>query len=304
MNVVEASALGKRYRGTWALRDCSLSVPAGRIVALVGPNGAGKTTLLHCAVGLCTTTTGSVTVLGGLAAGTLDALERIAFVAQDAPLYKYLSVRATLEVARSLNRRFDQAQATERLRLLEIAPDRKVGKLSGGQQAQLALTVALARHPDLLVLDEPLARLDPLARNEFMASVMTAVAEDGISVLFSSHVVSELERVADYLILLAHGHVQMAGEIDRLLDGHAVLSGPAGESEMIGELFPVVQSRTASRHARLLVRLAGTSELPSGWESDEVSLEELVLAYLRDPSASSLPGPSAFAAPRGSEVPR
>jgi len=294
VNVVETSGLGKRYHSTWALRDCTLAIPAGPVVALVGPNGAGKTTLLHCAVGLLTATTGKVTVLGDLEAGSLDALERVAFVAQDAPLYRHLSVRAMLSVARNLNRRFDEEQAERRLRTLEIPLDHKVGKLSGGQQAQLALTLALARHPDLLVLDEPVARLDPLARHDFMALVVTAVAEDGLSVLFSSHVISELERVADYLILLTHGQVQMAGEIDELLAGHTVLSGPAEESGAVTERFPVVQSQLAGRHAQLLVRTNGRSDPPAGWESDDVSLEELVLAYLREPSASTLPGPLNF----------
>ena len=304
MNVAETSALGKRYRSTWALRDCTLAVPAGRIVALVGPNGAGKTTLLHCAVGLCAATNGNITVLGNLAAGSLDALDRVAFVAQDAPLHKYLSVRSMLAVASNLNSHFDGAQAEERLCGLEIPLGRKVGKLSGGQQAQLALTLALARHPDLLVLDEPLARLDPLARHDFMGLVMAAVAASGFSVIFSSHVVSELERVADYLIVLAEGRVQMAGEIDDLLAGHAVLSGPAEDSDLVGERFPVVQTRKAARHAELLVRATGESELPSGWESNDVSLEELVLAYLRDPSASTLPGPLALDEPRVTEVTR
>jgi ABC-2 type transport system ATP-binding protein len=193
-----------------------------------------------------------------------------------------------------LNSRFDQAQAEERLRGLEIPPDRKVGKLSGGQQAQLALTLALARGPDLLVLDEPLARLDPLARHDFMALVMAAVAASGFSVIFSSHVVSELERFADYLIVLANGRVQMVGDIDDLLTSHKVLSGPAKESDLVGEQFTVVQTRKATRHAELLVRTTtGESQLPGGWESEDVSLEELVLAYLRDPSASMLPGPLA-----------
>ena len=290
MNVIETTGLGKRYRNTWALRDCTLAVPGGHVVALVGPNGAGKTTLLHCAVGLLTATTGNVKVLGDLEAGSLDALERVAFVAQDAPLHRQLSVRAMLDVTRNLNRRFDEEQAERRLRTLDIRLDHKVGSLSGGQQAQLALTLALARHPDLLVLDEPVARLDPLARYDFMALVVTAVAEDGLSVLFSSHVVSELERVADYLILLTHGQVQMAGGIDELLAGHTMLSGPAEESGTITERFPVVQSRLAGRHAQLLVRTNGRSDPPAGWESDDVSLEEIVLAYLREPSASTLPG--------------
>jgi ABC-2 type transport system ATP-binding protein len=293
VNAIETSGLGKRYRRTWGLRDCTLSVPAGHIVALVGPNGAGKTTLLHCSVGLATPTTGHVSVLGRLAAGSLDALERVAFVAQDAPLPSHLSVAAMLELSRDLNRRFDRRHAEHRLRSLAIPLHRKVGKLSGGQHAQLALALALARHPDLLVLDEPAARLDPLARHDFLAHVMTAVAEEGLSVVFSSHVISELERVADYLIVLSAGRVQMAGPIDDLLAWHRLLSGPAEQAGRISELFPVVQGRNAERCAELLVRAAGPAFLPTGWETSGVTLEELVLAYLRDPSVSALPGPSA-----------
>ena len=217
MNIIETSGLGKRFRRAWALRDCTLAIPGGHVAALVGPNGAGKTTLLHMAVGLTTPTTGAVTVLGGEPAGSPDALNRIAFVAQDAPLYKNLSAADMLHLARNLNRRWDQQRAETRLAELGIPLGRKVGKLSGGQQAQLALTVALARRPDLLVLDEPLATLDPLARHDFMESLMAAVAEDGISVVLSSHVLAELERVADYLIVLAHGQVQVAGEVGDLL---------------------------------------------------------------------------------------
>jgi ABC-2 type transport system ATP-binding protein len=304
MNIIETTGLEKRFRNTWALRDCTLAVPAGHVVALVGPNGAGKTTLLHCAVGLITPTSGDMTVLGDLAPGSLDALERIAFVAQDAPLHQHLSVRAMLIVARNLNRRFDTALAERRLDELEIRTDHKVGKLSGGQQAQLALALALARHPDLLVLDEPLARLDPLARHDFMALVLTAVTEHGLSVLFSSHVVSELERVADYLILIAHGQLQMAGEIEGLLAQHAVLNGPADDVGRVQDQLPVVHAQVAGRRAQLLVRTSDVSEPPSGWECDDVALEELVLAYLREPSASSLPGPIAIAANRVGEVTR
>src|SRR5215813_711255 len=267
MNAVETSRLGKRYRGTWGLRDCTLSVPAGHIVALVGPNGAGKSTLLHCLAGLATPTTGHVRVLGRLAAGSLDALERVAFVAQDAPLFSYLPVAAMLAVSRDLNRRFDRQDAQHRLRSLAIPLHRKVGKLSGGQHAQLALVLALARHPDLLVLDEPVARLDPLARHDFLAHLMTAVAEEGMSVVFSSHVISELERVADYLVVLSAGRVQMAGAIDDLLTRHRRLSGPAEQAGRISELFPVVQAHDAGRRAELLVRAAGPAFLPSGWET-------------------------------------
>jgi ABC-2 type transport system ATP-binding protein len=302
VNVIETSGLGKRYRSTWGLRECTLAIPAGRIAALVGPNGAGKTTLLHCSVGLATPTTGRVRVLGRLAAGSLDALERVAFVAQDAPLHQYLSVAAMLELSRALNRRFDRDHAEHRLRSLAIPLPRKVGKLSGGQQAQLALALALGRHPDLLVLDEPLARLDPLARHDFLAHLMTAVAEEGLSVVFSSHVISELERVADYLVVLSGGRVQMAGPIDDLLATHQLLSGPAEQAGPVSEIFPVVQGRNSGRHAELLIRTATPVEPPSGWESSGVTLEELVLAYLRDPLVSVLPGPSAARACASQEM--
>src|SRR6266704_6271335 len=230
MNVVEASGLGKRYGGTWALRECSLAIPAGHAVALVGPNGAGKTTLLNLAVGLAEPTAGGVTVLGGLPAGSPVALNGIAFVAQDTPLYKNLSAADMLHLTRNLNRRFDQAYAETRLAELGIPLNRKARRLSGGQQAQLALTLALARRPRLLVLDEPVAMLDPIARHDFMATVLTAAVDDGVSVVLSSHVLAELERVADYLILLSQGRVQMAGEVDDLLASHRVLTGPAAEA--------------------------------------------------------------------------
>jgi ABC-2 type transport system ATP-binding protein len=242
MNVIETDCLGKSYGGTWALRECTLAVPAGHVAALVGPNGAGKTTVLNLAVGLAVPSAGSVTVLGGRPAGSMAALNGIAFVAQDMPLYKNLSAADMLHLTRNLNRRFDQGYAAARLGELGIPLKRKAGRLSGGQQAQLALTLALARRPRLLVLDEPLANLDPLARHDFMATVVTAAAADGVSVLLSSHVLAELERVATYLILLSRGRVQLAGEVGGLLASH------------------------------------------------RLGLEQLVLAYLREPGAAALPG--------------
>jgi ABC-2 type transport system ATP-binding protein len=219
MNIIEADGLGKRYRSTWALRACTLAVPAGHVAALVGPNGAGKSTLLNLAVGLAQPSAGEVTVLGGRAAGSPAALDGIAFVAQDTPLYKTLPVADMLYVTRNLNRRFDQAFAEARLAELGIPLKRRAGKLSGGQQAQLALTLALARRPRLLVLDEPVAMLDPVARHDFMATVLAA-AKDGVSVLLSSHVLTELERVASYLVLLSRGRVRLAGTVDDLLATH------------------------------------------------------------------------------------
>ena len=293
VNIIETSGLDKRYGSTWALRECSLAVPAGHVTALAGPNGAGKTTLLNLAAGLAEPTAGTVTVLGGLAAGSPAALDGIAFVAQDTPLYKNLSAADMLHLTRNLNRRFDQPYAKARLGELGIPLNRRVGKLSGGQQAQLALTLALARRPRLLVLDEPMAMLDPLARHDFMATVMTAVADDGVSVLLSSHVLAELERVADYLILMSRGTVQVAGDGDDLLACHRVLTGPAAEAGRHAEQLSVVHARHGAAQAHLLVRTDGAAgPVPPGWNSQPVGLEELVMAYLREPGAAILPGPA------------
>jgi ABC-2 type transport system ATP-binding protein len=301
MNVIEASGLGKRYGSTWALRECTLAIPAGHVAALVGPNGAGKTTLLNLAVGLAAPTAGEVTVLGGRPAGSPAALDGIAFVAQDTPLYKNLSAADMLHLTRNLNRRFDQDYAKARLAELGIPPKRKAGKLSGGQQAQLALTLALARRPRLLVLDEPVAMLDPIARHDFMATVLTAMADEGVSVVLSSHVLAELERVADYLVLLSRGRVQLAGEIEDLLASHRMLTGPAAEADRYAQR-PVVHARRAEAQAHLLVRATASDKVPPGWEAQPVGLEELALAYLRQPGAAALPGPARHRGTQLSEV--
>jgi ABC-2 type transport system ATP-binding protein len=290
MNVVEASGLGKRYGGTWALRECTLAIPAGHVAALVGPNGAGKTTLLNLAVGLAAPTAGAVTVLGRRPPGSPAALDGIAFVAQDTPLYKNLPVAGMLHLTRNLSRRFDQRYAETRLGDLGIPLKRKAGKLSGGQQAQVALTLALARRPRLLVLDEPVAMLDPVARHDFMAIVLAAAADDGVSVVLSSHVLAELERVADYLILLSRGRVQVAGEVEDLLASHRMLTGPAAEAGHYAQR-PVVHLRCAGAQAHLLVRATAGDPVPPGWQAHPVSLEELALAYLREPGAAALPAP-------------
>ena len=303
MNVIEASGLGKRYGGTWALRECALAIPAGHVAALVGPNGAGKTTLLNLAVGLAEPTAGVVTVLGGLPAGSPAALDGIAFVAQDTPLYKNLSAADMLHLTRNLNRRFDQSYAKARLGELGIPLNRRAGKLSGGQQAQLALTLALARRPRLLVLDEPVAMLDPVARHDFMATVLTAMADDGVSVVLSSHVLAELERVADYLILMSRGRVQVTGGIEELLASHRVLTGPAAEAASYAGR-PVVHLRRGEVQAHLLVRATADDPVPPGWEAHPVGLEELVLAYLREPGAAALPGPARGRRTQPSEVTR
>jgi ABC-2 type transport system ATP-binding protein len=309
MNVIEACSLSKRYGSTWALRECTLAIPAGHVAALVGPNGAGKSTLLNLAVGLAQPSAGDVTVLGGLPPGTPAALDDVAFVAQDTPLYKNLSAADMLHLTRNLNRRFDQRYAEDRLAELGIPLNRKAGKLSGGQQAQLALTLALARRPRLLVLDEPVAMLDPVARHDFMGTVLAAAAGQGegevggVSVVLSSHVLAELERVADYLIVLSRGQVQVAGEVDGLLAGHCVLTGPATEAGRYAER-PVVHVSRGGAQAHLLVRAAVDDPVPPGWEAHPVGLEELTLAYLREPGAAALPGPARGRDAQPSEVAR
>ena len=291
MSAVEAQSVGKRYGRTWALRDCTIAIPSGRVVALVGPNGAGKSTLLNMAVGLTVPTAGRIAVLDGTEPGSLAALDRIAFVAQDTPLYPNLSVADTLHLVGSLSNRWDEANARQRLADLDIPLRRRVGKLSGGQYAQVALAVALARHPELLILDEPVARLDPLARHDFMAALMAAVADEGLSVLLSSHVVSELERVCDYLVVLSRGQVQVAGDVDELLASHRILTGPASQVDTVASAFDVVRAHSAERQATVLVRITRPTPAPTGWQLNETNLEELVLSYLRAPQASALPGP-------------
>ncbi len=300
MTALEARAVSKRYRRVWALRDCNLAIPAGRVTALVGPNGAGKTTLLHLAAGLRRATAGSIRVLDGLVPGSADALPGVGFVAQDATLYRRMSVAGMLHMAQNLNPVWDGAYAVRRIGELGIPLNARVGGLSGGHQAQLALAIALAKRPRLLLLDEPLARLDPLARHEFLGVLMAAVAADGISVIFSSHVLAELERICDYLVLLSRSHVQLAGQIDAVLAGHQVLTGPPDQVPNLPATLAPIRIAQAGAQVHLLVRVNGRRQpIPSGFTAQPTALEELVLAYLGEPSATALPGPE-LAAPTGS----
>jgi ABC-2 type transport system ATP-binding protein len=290
---IEATGLGRRYRRTWALRDCNLTLPRGRIAALVGPNGAGKTTLLHLAVGLLAPTTGQIRVLGQAPGEDPGLLARVGFVAQETPLYRDFTAAEHLTMGAKLNPRFDRALAHGRLERLAVPFDRRVGTLSGGQRAQVALALALAKRPELLLLDEPLASLDPLARREFLQALMGAVADQGVTVVLSSHLLADLERVCDYLIVLSAAHVQVLGPTDDLLDQHKLLVGPHRPAQPpIAGVAQVVRASHTDRQASLLVRTNGPVADPA-WTAHEVTLEDLVLAYLADPSAGALPGPAA-----------
>jgi ABC-2 type transport system ATP-binding protein len=289
-SAVVTSGVTKRYRRNWALRGCDLAIPAGKVTALMGPNGAGKTTLLNILTGMTAPTTGTVSILDGVVPGSQQGRDRVAYVAQDTPVYSELRVRDHLLVAADLNLRWDQDFASDRLDQLGIPMRQKAGKLSGGQRAQLALTLALARRPELLLLDEPMASLDPLARHDFLAGLLTAGYNEGITVLFSSHVLPEMERIASHLVVLARGKVQMAGESDELLAAHRILTGPVEQADALARELGAISVQRAARQAHLLVRR--NDDPPAGFQSREVSMEELVLGYLREPRASYLPGPS------------
>jgi ABC-2 type transport system ATP-binding protein len=282
---LEASGLGRRYRRGWALRDCSFALPAGRVSALVGPNGAGKSTLMALAVGLLEPSAGTITVLGRTPSrkGTHPGL---AFLAQGKPLYRRFTVDETLRAGRHLNPRWDQPYAERLVAAAGVRMDARIGTLSGGQRTRVALAVALARRPDLLMLDEPLADLDPLAREEVMRAVMAEVAETGMTVLFSSHILAEVEAVCDHLLLLAGGRVRLTGDIDDLVAGHRVLIGPSGPGGPRFTPSEVVEARTAGRQRTVLVKAGGWAGVTE-WDQHEPTLEELTLAYLRTEPAEA-----------------
>jgi ABC-2 type transport system ATP-binding protein len=272
--VLEARALGRKYGRRWALRECTVDIPAGHVVGLVGPNGAGKTTLLKLASGQLAPTTGGITVLGGRPGITPAQLAKVGFVAQDTPVYAGLTVAEHLRLGARLNPRWDDALARERIARLGLVPGQRAGKLSGGQRAQLALTLGLAKRPDLLILDEPVASLDPLARREFLQGLTEAAVAHELSVLLSSHLVSDLERICDYVIVLTDSRVQLAGEVDRLLAAHVRLTGPRRDPGQ-----HVVSVSHAERHSTYVVRTDAPIHDPA-WTVTQLSLEDLVLAYM------------------------
>jgi len=277
--VLEADQLGKQYGRRWALRDCTLSIPEGKVVGLVGPNGAGKTTLLHLAVGLLAPTAGAITVLGGRPGGGPDQLARVGFVAQDTPTYARLSVAKHLRMGSLLNPHWDDQLATHRIQALDLDPRQRAGSLSGGQRAQLALTLAIAKRPEILLLDEPVASLDPLARREFLQVLMEVVAEHGVSVVLSSHLVADLERVCDYLVVLVGSHVKVAGEVSELLASHHRLTGPRRDTRNVPSDQHVIEESHTDRQSTLLVR-TDQPVLDPAWIVRPVTLEDLVLAYM------------------------
>jgi len=276
---IETRGLSKRYRKVTALSGCTITVPEGRISALIGPNGAGKTTLLRVLAGLARPSGGDVAVLGGTPCQDPAFLAQIGFVAQEIPLYRRLSAADHIAIGAHLNPGWDADSVRQRLTSLNIPLNRKVGTLSGGQRAQVALSLALAKRPRLLLLDEPVAALDPLARRQFLAHLAEAVAAGGLTVVLSSHLVADLERVCDHLILLAASRVRLCGDIDALLAEHQVLVGPRKDTTAIEKAHTLVQATRTARQTTLLIRRNGPVIDPA-FETDDVGLEELVLGYM------------------------
>jgi ABC-2 type transport system ATP-binding protein len=277
---LRSNRLGKRYGSSWALRDCSIEVPAGSVTALLGPNGAGKTTLLELAVGLLGPTSGDLEVLGHSPWGETEALlPRVGFVAQEHPLHERFSLAEMLEYGRRLNPSFDDELARRRMARLDVQPDRKVGKLSGGQQAQIALTLALAKRPELLLPDEPVAALDPRARREFLSTVVEAAAETGMTVVFSSHIVADLERICDHVVILSESRQVLSGSIEEIVARHRLLTGRRSDPGAVARVHQVIRESHTARQTTLLVRANG-HVYDSRWTPREVDLEEIILAYL------------------------
>jgi ABC-2 type transport system ATP-binding protein len=278
---VETYDLSKRYGRVRALTECTVTVPEGRVSALVGPNGAGKTTLLRILGGLARPTGGAACVLGDTPRQDPGFLAEIGFLAQEIPLYRRFTAEDHIQIGASMNPRWDASLVRTRLTELRIPLDQRVGTLSGGQRAQVALALTLAKRPRLLLLDEPVAALDPLARRNFLATLTAAVAdaEGGLTVVLSSHLVIDLERVCDHLILLAGSRVQLCGDIDALLAQHKVLVGPRKDTAPIERTHEVVHTVTTARQSTLLVRLNGPVIDPA-YQAEDVTFEELVLAYM------------------------
>ncbi|MDX6395203.1 MAG: type transport system ATP-binding protein [Streptosporangiaceae bacterium] len=285
--VIQTRGLSKRYRKVTALSEATVTVPEGRMSALIGPNGAGKTTLLRLLTGLARPTGGDVSVLGGTPRQDPDFLAGIGFLAQEIPLYRRFTAEDHISAGAHLNPRWDAASVRQRLKSLDIPLDQAAGTLSGGQRAQVALALTLAKRPSLLLLDEPAAALDPLARRHFLATLAEAVAGGGLTVVLSSHLIADLERVCDHLILLAASRVQLYGDIDTLLAQHQVLVGPRKDTTAIEKNHTLVQAVRTARQTTLLIRRNGPVIDPA-WEAADVGLEELVLGYMGQDATPAL----------------
>ena len=282
MTALRAQGLGKKYKRKWALTDCTLEIEAGHVTGLVGPNGAGKSTLLNIAAGMLEPTAGTIEVCGGVPGSGPAQLAKVGYVAQNTPIYAHLSIEDHLRLGEKLNPQWDAGLAKQRIQQLGLDPQQHAGKLSGGQRAQLALTMGIAKQPELLLLDEPVAALDPLARREFLQYLIEAVAEQGLSVVMSSHLVNDLERVCDHLVVLVDSKVRVVGEVETLLATHHRLTGPRRDLDTLPGDQHVIGARHTDRQTTVLVRTEAPI-LDPAWTVGQLSLEDLVLEYMSNP---------------------
>ncbi|WP_406145826.1 ABC transporter ATP-binding protein [Streptomyces sp. NBC_01012] len=298
---LEADGLGKRYRRGWALQDCTFRLPAGRICGLVGPNGAGKSTLLGLASRQLGATQGELRVFG-VPVGDPGVMPRFAFLGQDKPMFKRFTVTETLRIGGELNPSWDAAAAERIVRSGDVPMNATVGTLSGGQRTRVALALAFGKRPDLLLLDEPMADLDPLARDEMATLLMAEAVERGTTVVMSSHILAELEDMCDYLLVVADGRIRMAGDADALVPAHALVTGLAEDGGLPTALtrHTVIEQRVSGRQFQAMVRLDGP--LSGTWQVTEPSLEEVLLAHLRSPEAPALYTPGARTGTEGSRT--
>ncbi|MFG3530438.1 ABC transporter ATP-binding protein [Streptomyces sp. NPDC047917] len=298
---LEARGLGKRYRRGWALQDISFRLPAGRICGLVGPNGAGKSTLLGIATRQVQPTGGDLRIFG-VPVDDPGAMPKFAFLGQDKPLFKRFTVAETLRMGAELNPGWDMAAADRIVRSGQVPMSARVGTLSGGQRTRVAFALAFGKRPDLLLLDEPMSDLDPLARHDMSTLLMSEAVERGTTVVMSSHMLSELEDMCDYLLVLAGGRIRMAGDADALVPAHALVTGLATDGDPAAALAPhtVIEYRVQGRQFHALVRPNGP--LSGDWVVAEPSLEEVLLAHLRAPDAPALFTPGARIEAEGSHT--
>ncbi|MGB3441802.1 MAG: ABC transporter ATP-binding protein [Actinophytocola sp.] len=282
MTVLRAKGLGKKYKSRWALTGCTLDIEAGHVTGLVGPNGAGKSTLLNLAAGMLEPTAGSIEVCGGVPGSGPDQLAKVGYVAQSTPVYAGLRVEDHLRLGARLNPTWDEKLAQRRVERIGLDPKQQAGKLSGGQRAQLALTIGIAKRPELLLLDEPVASLDPLARREFLSDLMESVAEHGVSVVLSSHLVADLERVCDQMIVLVDAQLRITGEVEDLLATHHRLTGPRRDLDTLPADQHVISASHTDRQTSVVVRTEAPILDPS-WTVGQLTLEDLVLEYMSNP---------------------
>lgn len=276
MSALSTTGLSKSYGRKSALRDCTVELPEGKVIGLVGANGGGKSTFLGVAAGMIRPSAGQVRVFGDEVRGHLhpDA----AYLPQHRPLYKDFTIAEMIRTVGAMNQRWSSERVEEALAAHpEMDRSSRVSSLSQGMRTQLAVALCLGRLPKLLMLDEPMSDLDPLAREEFLRLVMTDVAERGTTVVLSSHLLGELRDVCDHLMLLHVGEVLLDGDVEEILDDHLDVIGPAEDGSSVAGT--VIHTRRTGRQQRSLVRTPGS--LAAGWEGQRPELEGLVTDYLR-----------------------